>query len=89
MKKIFILSILIFNFATNTAFSKNNLYEKIDLFGEVLERLNTLSPYKKIWEEISSLRTAFHKKFISKIPFCDLKVFSNKNQLLLKILTFL
>ncbi|MDC0080300.1 thiamine pyrophosphate-binding protein [Flavobacteriaceae bacterium] len=45
-------------------------------FGEVLERLNTLSPYKKIWKEISSHRTAFHKKFISKIPFCDLKVFS-------------
>lgn len=45
-------------------------------FGEVLERLNTLSSYKKIWEEISFHRTAFHKKFISKIPFCDLKVFS-------------
>jgi 2-succinyl-5-enolpyruvyl-6-hydroxy-3-cyclohexene-1-carboxylate synthase len=45
-------------------------------FGEALERLNTLSPYKKIWKEISSHRTAFHKKFISKIPFCDLKVFS-------------
>ena len=45
-------------------------------FGEVIERLNTLSPYKKMWKEISSHRTAFHKKFISKIPFCDLKVFS-------------
>jgi 2-succinyl-5-enolpyruvyl-6-hydroxy-3-cyclohexene-1-carboxylate synthase len=45
-------------------------------FGELLERLNTLSSYKKIWEEISFHRTAFHKKFISKIPFCDLKVFS-------------
>ncbi len=45
-------------------------------FGEVIERLNTISPYKKIWKEISSHRTAFHKKFISKIPFCDLKVFS-------------
>jgi 2-succinyl-5-enolpyruvyl-6-hydroxy-3-cyclohexene-1-carboxylate synthase len=45
-------------------------------FGEVLERLNTLSSYKKMWEEISFQRAAFHKKFISKIPFCDLKVFS-------------
>ena len=39
MKKIFILSILIFNFITYSAFSKNNLYEKIDLFGEVLENI--------------------------------------------------
>ncbi len=38
MKKIF-LSILIFNFIINSAFSKNNLYEKIDLFGEVLENI--------------------------------------------------
>ena len=39
MKKIFILSILIFNFTAYSAFSKNNLYEKIDLFGEVLENI--------------------------------------------------
>jgi 2-succinyl-5-enolpyruvyl-6-hydroxy-3-cyclohexene-1-carboxylate synthase len=45
-------------------------------FGEVIERLNNLSSYKKMWEEISFQRAAFHKKFISKIPFCDLKVFS-------------
>ncbi|MDC3246326.1 thiamine pyrophosphate-binding protein [Flavobacteriaceae bacterium] len=45
-------------------------------FGEVLEKLNTLSSYKKRWKEIYSYRTAFHKKFISTIPFCDLKVFS-------------
>ena len=39
MKKILILLILIFNLKT-VAFSKNDLYEKIDLFGEVLEKIN-------------------------------------------------
>jgi len=39
MKKILILSILIFNVTTNSVFSKNELYEKIDLFGEVLENI--------------------------------------------------
>ncbi len=38
MKKIFIFLIFIFNLNTN-AFSKNDLYEKIDLFGEVLENI--------------------------------------------------
>ncbi len=38
MKKIFIFLIFIFNLNT-TAFSKNDLYEKIDLFGEVLENI--------------------------------------------------
>ena len=39
MKKILILFILIFNFLSSPVFSKNNLYEKIDLFGEVLENI--------------------------------------------------
>ena len=39
MKKILILFILIFNFSINPVFSKNDLYEKIDLFGEVLENI--------------------------------------------------
>ena len=39
MKKKIILLILIFNFLTNPVFSKNDLYEKIDLFGEVLENI--------------------------------------------------
>ena len=39
MKKILILFILIFNFSSNPVFSKNDLYEKIDLFGEVLENI--------------------------------------------------
>ena len=39
MKKILILFILIFNFSSSSVFSKNNLYEKIDLFGEVLENI--------------------------------------------------
>ena len=39
MKKIFILSILILKFTTYSAFSKNSLYEKIDLCGEVLENI--------------------------------------------------
>ena len=37
MKKILFLSILIFNIIYTSTFSKNDLYEKIDLFGEVLE----------------------------------------------------
>ena len=39
MKKIIILSLLIFNFLSSSTFSKNELYEKIDLFGEVLENI--------------------------------------------------
>ena len=38
MKKIIILSIIFLNFNLS-AFSKNDLYEKIDLFGEVLENI--------------------------------------------------
>ena len=38
MRKILIFLVLIFSFNT-TAFSKNDLYEKIDLFGEVLENI--------------------------------------------------
>tara|TARA_B100001248_G_scaffold98654_1_gene73216 strand:+ start:1713 stop:2849 length:1137 start_codon:yes stop_codon:yes gene_type:complete len=39
LKKILILSIFILNFSSTLLFSKNNLYEKIDLFGEVLENI--------------------------------------------------
>ena len=39
MKKILILFLLIFNFSSSPVFSKNDLYEKIDLFGEVLENI--------------------------------------------------
>jgi carboxyl-terminal processing protease len=39
MKKILILLILIFNFISTPVFSKNNLFDKIDLFGEVLENI--------------------------------------------------
>ena len=39
MKKIFILSILIFNLTSSFVFSKNDLYEKIDIFGEVIDNI--------------------------------------------------
>ena len=39
MKKIIFLSILIFTVISTSVFSKNDLYEKIDLFGEVLENI--------------------------------------------------
>ena len=39
MKKILILSILLLNFSYSSSFSKNDLYDKIDLFGEVLENI--------------------------------------------------
>ena len=39
MKKILFLTILFFNFYYNPVFSKNDLYQKIDLFGEVLENI--------------------------------------------------
>ena len=39
MKKVFILYILIFSFIERSAFAKNDIYEKIDLFGEVLENI--------------------------------------------------
>ena len=39
MKKEIFLSFLIFIYSTSGVFSKNDLYEKIDLFGEVLENI--------------------------------------------------
>lgn len=39
MKKIIILSIIFFYYLNIPVFSKNDLYEKIDLFGEVLENI--------------------------------------------------
>ena len=39
MKKFLILSILIFNLLCTSVLSNNDLYEKIDLFGEVLENI--------------------------------------------------
>ena len=39
MRNIFILSIILFNFSGNLIFAKNDLYEKIDIFGEVLENI--------------------------------------------------
>ena len=39
MKKNFLILILFFHFSNTSVFSKNNLYEKIDLFGEVLENI--------------------------------------------------
>jgi len=39
MKKIIILSIIFFYYLSLPVFSKNDLYEKIDLFGEVLENI--------------------------------------------------
>ena len=40
MRCLLILCLLIFNFLTSTVYSKNELYEKIDLFGEVLDNVN-------------------------------------------------
>ena len=40
MKKITIILIINFCFLSSTAFPKNELYEKIDLFGEVLDNIN-------------------------------------------------
>ena len=39
MKKILFLTILFLNLYYNPVFSKNDLYQKIDLFGEVLENI--------------------------------------------------
>tara|TARA_Y200000002_G_C22671333_1_gene660170 strand:+ start:78 stop:1214 length:1137 start_codon:yes stop_codon:yes gene_type:complete len=39
MKKIYFILILTFTFLSTPIFSKNDLYEKIDLFGEVLENI--------------------------------------------------
>ena len=39
MKKIIILSVIFFYYLNIPVFSKNDLYEKIDLFGEVLENI--------------------------------------------------
>ena len=39
MRKLFIYSVLTLFFANTYVFSKNELYEKIDLFGEVLENI--------------------------------------------------
>jgi len=39
MKKILITSIFLINFLSSQAFSNNDFYKKIDLFGEVLENI--------------------------------------------------
>ena len=39
MKKVIILSVIFFYYLNIPVFSKNDLYEKIDLFGEVLENI--------------------------------------------------
>ena len=39
MKKITFISTLIFYIINTSAFSKNELYDKIDLFGEVIENI--------------------------------------------------
>lgn len=39
MKKIILLSFILINTINLTAYAKNELYEKIDLFGEVLEKI--------------------------------------------------
>ena len=39
MKKVLILSLLILHLTVTSVFSKNELYEKIDLFGEVLNNI--------------------------------------------------
>ncbi len=39
MKKVIIASVFLSFICTSASFSKNNLYEKIDLFGEVLENI--------------------------------------------------
>ena len=39
MKKFLISLVLVSNFLYSSVFSKNNLYEKIDLFGEVIENI--------------------------------------------------
>tara|TARA_B100000963_G_scaffold190000_1_gene165323 strand:- start:1348 stop:2484 length:1137 start_codon:yes stop_codon:yes gene_type:complete len=39
MKKILILTVIFLNFINASVFAKNELYEKIDLFGEVLENI--------------------------------------------------
>ena len=39
MKKIFFLTIILLNLTPTIVYSKNDLYEKIDLFGEVLENV--------------------------------------------------
>ena len=39
MKKILVISIIYLSSISSSVYSKNNLYEKIDLFGEVLENI--------------------------------------------------
>ena len=39
MKKIIVSFVLIFSFLSTSIFAKNDLYEKIDLFGEVIENI--------------------------------------------------
>ena len=45
-------------------------------FEIMLAKLKSNSFYKKTWKELASVRNNFHRKYIDKIPFCDLKVFS-------------
>ena len=39
MKKIIVSFVLLLSFLSTSIFAKNDLYEKIDLFGEVIENI--------------------------------------------------
>ena len=78
MKKILILFILIFNFLSSPVFSKNKLYEKIDLFGEVLENIKkevleakkTFQKYK--WPHIDVTRKSVEETAASIIKIHEI-----------------
>ena len=60
MKKILIITIIFSNFLSVSVFAKNELYEKIDLFGEVLENIK-----KEYVDEVQGAdKTLPHKSYI-------------------------
>ena len=67
MKKILFLTILFLNLYYNPVFSKNDLYQKIDLFGEVLENIKNQIRKERI--DLTHLNNKKAKDILKKLGY--------------------
>ncbi len=67
MKIIFILLIFFFNLISSNVFSKNNLYEQIDIFGEVIE--NIKKDYVDEVDQVEMMNSAINGVLQSLDPY--------------------
>ncbi len=67
MKIIFVLLIFFFNLISSNVFSKNNLYEQIDIFGEVIE--NIKKDYVDEVDQVEMMNSAINGVLQSLDPY--------------------